>query len=108
MGAEHIRALLSSSAAEAMEILVPLLRICTQAMTTQESDAFENQSTWISTFISLWGLHLQSPTDAFEVATHLSPFGSVMLARLLCIPLPWSGNLPSEVGTIWAKDLERS
>ncbi|OAA64280.1 Nucleolar 27S pre-rRNA processing, Urb2/Npa2 [Niveomyces insectorum RCEF 264] len=106
MGAEHIKSLFCTTAAEGMPLLVPLLRICNAAWTTSraagedepcdddddDDDHDDNDrghggyASWIATFTALWDLHVQGPTDAFEVAVHLSPFVCSMLGRLLDLP----------------------
>src|SRR3569833_1167034 len=107
IGAEHIKSLFCTSSSEAMELLVPLLRVCNQATTATEDRDLENQDKWISTFLSIWNLHLQGPSDAFDVATHLSPFACVILERLSGGPDPWHGPLSSTTAKTWIGDLEQ-
>ncbi|KAL2016239.1 hypothetical protein VTK56DRAFT_4044 [Thermocarpiscus australiensis] len=107
MGAEHVKSLFSSSASEAMEILVPWLTICRLAADRPKPEPFTEQSSWLSTFGALWELHLQSAGDASEVATHLSATGTRLLGRLTGIPRQMSLGINPQVQERWARDLRR-
>ena len=104
MGAEHVKSLFSSPAKDAMETLRPLLTICDLALNEQEPEPAENEALWLSTFTSLWDLHLQSSGDAAEVAMSLYPTGSIILAKL-----DRSRDLVVDphVKTTWTRDLRR-
>lgn len=82
MGAEHLKSLFSSPAKEAVEILRPMLSICSHALNAQQSESPETQPSWISTLSGLWDLHLQGANDAVDVADSLYPMGFIILARL--------------------------
>lgn len=82
MGAEHLKSLFSSPAKEVVEILRPMLSICSHALNEQALESSEDQPSWISTISGLWDLHLQSGNDAVDVAVSLYPVGSIILARL--------------------------
>lgn len=82
MGAEHVKSLFSSPAKEAVEILRPILSICDQALSEQESESAENRPSWITIFSGLWDLHLQSSSDATDVAVSLYPTGFIILAKM--------------------------
>lgn len=82
MGAEHIKSLFSSPAKEAVEILRPILSICDNALSEQESESAENRPSWITIFSGLWDLHLQSSSDPVDVAVSLYPTGFVILAKM--------------------------
>lgn len=82
MGAEHVKSLFSSPAKEAVEILRPILSICDQALSEQESESAENRPSWITIFSGLWDLHLQSNSDATDVAVSLYPTGFIILAKM--------------------------
>ncbi|GAB1320138.1 Urb2/Npa2 family-domain-containing protein [Madurella fahalii] len=107
MGAEHVKSLFSSSAAETMEILVPWLAMCGVAMDRSQVEQFREQSSWLSTFIVLWELHLQSASDSSEVATHLSGTGARLLGRLTGIPQQIRLGIDPVVQERWARDLRR-
>ncbi|ROW12628.1 hypothetical protein VMCG_00111 [Cytospora schulzeri] len=104
MGAEHVKSLFSSPAKDAMEILQPILRICDLALNEQEPEPAENEALWLSTFASLWDLHLQSSGDAAEVAMSLYPTGSILLAKM-----DRSKDLVIDphVKATWTRDLRR-
>ncbi|KAK2605515.1 hypothetical protein N8I77_008348 [Diaporthe amygdali] len=82
MGAEHVKSLFSSPAKEAAEILRPILSICDHALSDQESESAENRPSWVNIFSSLWDLHLQSSSDALDVAISLYPTGFIILAKM--------------------------
>lgn len=82
MGAEHVKSLFSSPAKEAVEILRPMLSICDAALNEQESESSKSRPAWISIFSSLWDLHLQSSSDAVDVAVSLYPTGFILLAKI--------------------------
>ena len=94
IGAEHIKSLFSVSAADAIVLLQPLLKVSKLAVVTASADeqsaslllggdAAYAQDTWIATLSTLWDLHMQGPTDAFEVASTLSADGLVMIGHLV-------------------------
>lgn len=102
MGAEHIKSLFCSHAKEAADLLRPILSICDLTLQEQEQEPFENQSSWIALFASLWSLHLQNRSDANEVAVSLYPTGAILLAKMdrskdvsldLCIKAAWTQDL---------------
>ncbi|KXX74992.1 Nucleolar pre-ribosomal-associated protein 2 [Madurella mycetomatis] len=107
MGAEHVKSLFSSPAAEAMGILVPWLVMCGVAMDRPQVEPFREQSSWLSTFITLWELHLQSASDSSEVATHLSGTGARLLGKLTGIPQQTRLGIDPAVQDRWARDLRR-
>lgn len=82
MGAEHVKSLFSSPAKEAVEILRPILSICDQALNEQESESADHRPSWIAVFSGLWDLHLQSSSDALDVAVSLYPTGFIILAKM--------------------------
>ncbi|KAK3902784.1 nucleolar pre-ribosomal-associated protein 2 [Staphylotrichum tortipilum] len=107
MGAEHVKSLFSSSAAESMPIMAPWLTVCSLAVESPRSGGHGEQSSWISTFATLWELHLQSPADASEVATHLSGTATRLLGKLTGIPQPTSLGIEPAVQNRWTQDLRR-
>ncbi|KAK3313877.1 Urb2/Npa2 family-domain-containing protein [Apodospora peruviana] len=108
MGAEHVKSLFSSSATEVMEVLVPLLTLCNLAVenTTQE-EPLKDQSSWMSILNSLWDLHLQSASDAVDVATHVSGLAANLLGKLTGVPQQRSLTIDATVQQRWARDLRR-
>lgn len=82
MGAEHVKSLFSSPAKESVEILRPILSICDHALNEEESESAENRPSWITIFSGLWDLHLQSSSDAVDVAVSLYPTGFIILAKM--------------------------
>ncbi len=116
MGAEHIKSLFAVSPSDAMELMVPLLQLCRAGLTlglsepdAQADPALEedNEAAWIATIASLWELHQQGPTDAFEVASYLSVDGFAMLGRLWDMPPVQDGLVSRAVQTRWTAGLQR-
>lgn len=107
MGAEHIKSLFSSSASDVMQMLVPVLSICNFAAESDELESSKEQSTWMSTFYTLWDLHLQGPEDASAVAVSLSGLGAHLLSKLTATPRYPSLTLNTTVQEQWARDLRR-
>jgi nucleolar pre-ribosomal-associated protein 2 len=107
MGAEHVKSLFSSPAAEVMGIMVPWLAICGLALDRPKAEPTREQSSWLSTFAALWQLHLQSAGDASEVATHLSGMATRLLGRLVGIPRQTALGVEPPVQERWARDLRR-
>jgi nucleolar pre-ribosomal-associated protein 2 len=107
MGAEHVKSLFSSPAAEVMGIMVPWLAICGLALDRPKAEVVREQSSWLSTFAALWQLHLQSASDASEVATHLSGMATRLLGRLTGIPRQTVLGVEPTVQERWARDLRR-
>ncbi|AEO58082.1 hypothetical protein MYCTH_2060417, partial [Thermothelomyces thermophilus ATCC 42464] len=107
MGAEHVKSLFSTSAADAMSILVPWLTMCGLAVDGPDPVQLREQSSWLSTFAALWELRLQSAADASEVATHLSGTAARILGKLA----RHAGQTPLGVDAIirerWTRDLRR-
>ncbi|KAK3944577.1 nucleolar pre-ribosomal-associated protein 2 [Diplogelasinospora grovesii] len=107
MGAEHVKSLFSSSAADVMEILVPLLTLCDLAADNARGEPGEEQSFWMATFTEIWNLHLQTAQDASEVAVHLSRLGINLLGKLTGLPQQKPLALEAAVQRQWARDLRR-
>jgi nucleolar pre-ribosomal-associated protein 2 len=107
MGAEHVKTLFSSSATEAMGLLVPWITVCGLALDRPKAGLLKEQSSWLSTFAALWELHLQSATDAFEVATHVSGLATRLLGRLIGYPTQMARGVDTTVQERWARDLRR-
>ncbi|KAK4239993.1 nucleolar pre-ribosomal-associated protein 2 [Achaetomium macrosporum] len=107
MGAEHVKTLFSSSATDAMGILVPWIAVCVLALDRPNAELLREQSSWLSTFVALWELHLQSANDAFEVATHLSGLATRLLGRLTGFPRQMPLRVDTTVQERWARDLRR-
>ncbi|KAK4039203.1 nucleolar pre-ribosomal-associated protein 2 [Parachaetomium inaequale] len=107
MGAEHVKSLFSTSAADTMGLLVPWLAICGLALDRPKVEPQKEQVSWLSTFAALWKLHLQSATDVSEVATHLSGTATRILGKLTGIPQQTPLGIEAAVQERWARDLRR-
>ncbi|KAK0709164.1 Urb2/Npa2 family-domain-containing protein [Lasiosphaeria miniovina] len=107
MGAEHVKSLFSSSATKTMEILVPLLTLCRLAVNRSQETPLKGQAEWLSTFSSIWDLHLQSSSDAADVAAHLSGLGTSLLGNLTGFAPQKTLGISAAVQQRWARDLRR-
>lgn len=107
MGAEHVKSLFYSSASDAMKLLVPIIMLCGLAAGNHDQGDYESaeQISWMSTFTSLWELHLRGPGDALEVASNLSGFAASLLGRLTGLPEQRSLAIDPAVQHRWAQDL---
>ncbi|KAM7207347.1 nucleolar pre-ribosomal-associated protein 2 [Naviculisporaceae sp. PSN 640] len=109
MGAEHVKSLFYSSADDAMKLLVPIIVLCGLAAENCDQEEEEEESTgqesWMSTFTSLWELHLQGSEDALMVARDLSGFAANLLGKLTGIPEKRSLSISPTVQQRWAQDL---
>lgn len=104
MGAEHVKSLFSSPAKHAVELLRPILSVCDLVLQEQDLESCENQASWVSVFASLWDFHLQSNTDAHEVAVSLYPAGCILLAKM---DRSKDLVLDVHVKASWTRDLRR-
>ncbi|KAK0710990.1 Urb2/Npa2 family-domain-containing protein [Lasiosphaeris hirsuta] len=107
MGAEHIKSLFSTSTVESKDFLVPFLAICNLAVDRPEKDSFNEQSSWISSFVALWDLHLQSASDGTDVTFHLGSPSLNLLGKLTGIPRPRPVSVDTVVQERWIRDLRR-
>lgn len=82
MGAEHLKAMFFSPVKETIEIVRPMLSICGNALSEQESETAENRPLWINVLSDLWDLHSQTADDAVDVAVSLYPTGFIILAKM--------------------------
>jgi nucleolar pre-ribosomal-associated protein 2 len=107
IGVEHIKSLFSTSSADAMDILAPLMTICAQALDQQFSEPIEHQDEWISIIALIYDLQSQGVTNASRVANQLVPLGAIILGRVMSIlKLPKSA-LDTKTERRWAMDLQR-
>lgn len=74
-GAEHLKLILGTSAAEAVSLIAPLLRVCGLLLLEGVWDDIEDCERWVDDIKSLWTLHLQGDDDTSEIAKHV--FGPV-------------------------------
>ncbi|TFA99386.1 Nucleolar pre-ribosomal-associated protein 2 [Trichoderma ghanense] len=82
IGAEHIKSLFSTSAAEAAPLASSFFIICLLLLTSDICDDVEGKEDWIATISEIWDLHLQAKGDALEVATHIFPPAAAILRHL--------------------------
>ncbi|KAK0623003.1 Urb2/Npa2 family-domain-containing protein [Immersiella caudata] len=107
MGAEHIKSLFSTSAAEAVATLIPLLTISNLVIDQGDRRSFEGQSTWISTFNALWELRLQGPNDSSTVAINLAISSMALLGKLTGVSQLSTCSFDVIVREQWTRDLSR-
>ncbi|KAK4174127.1 Urb2/Npa2 family-domain-containing protein [Triangularia setosa] len=107
MGAEHVKSLFSLSATDAIGTLAPILHLCLLAVDQMVLAPHRELSSWLSTLNSVWGLHLQGPSDASEVATHLSHLATRLLGKLTDVADAGPLGIESSTQERWTRDLRR-
>ncbi|KAM0341966.1 hypothetical protein ACHAPQ_000270 [Fusarium lateritium] len=105
IGAEHIRSLFCTSAADAAILTSLSLQLCDIALTSGEEQ--EGCESWIETITSIWNLHLQGTDDALEVAAHLFPPAAAIIGKLEGISGSQETATREPLRTKWTNDLEK-
>ncbi|KAF4965186.1 hypothetical protein FSARC_6980 [Fusarium sarcochroum] len=105
IGAEHIRSLFCTSAADAATLTSLSLTLCDVALTSGEEQ--EGWESWIETITSIWDLHLQGNDDVLEVATHLFAPSTAILGKLEGISGSHKAIARESLRTKWTTDLEK-
>ncbi|KAF5018497.1 hypothetical protein F66182_9502 [Fusarium sp. NRRL 66182] len=105
IGAEHIRSLFCTSAADAAALTSLSLTLCDVALTSGEEQ--EGWESWIETIASIWDLHLQGNDDALEVAAHLFTPSAAILGKLESISGTQKAVTRDSLRTKWTTDLEK-
>ncbi|KJZ72903.1 hypothetical protein HIM_07666 [Hirsutella minnesotensis 3608] len=106
IGAEHVRSLFCSTAAEAVGLVGPALTICGQGLTCSIGD-IQDAEFWIDTISRIWDLHLQGSDDASQVAIHLFQPAATILARLGSFPSGHKVDVPDVIKSRWNDDVEK-
>lgn len=106
IGAEHIRSLFCTSAAEAATLTSLSLSLCDSALEYCELDHAESQEAWIETISAIWDLHLQGQDDSLEVAAHLYRPSSMIVSKLENVPKTRDLNIPQSLRTRWSRDIQ--
>ncbi|KAM0346482.1 hypothetical protein ACHAPU_005547 [Fusarium lateritium] len=105
IGAEHIRSLFCTSAAEAATLTSLSLQLCDIALTSGEEQ--EGCELWIETLTSIWNLHLQGNDDVLEVAAHLFPPSAALIGKLEGVSGSQQTATRESLRTKWTTDLEK-
>ncbi|PFH58459.1 hypothetical protein XA68_13665 [Ophiocordyceps unilateralis] len=105
MGAEHIKSLFCTSAAEAVKIVAPALTVCDDLLISEPCDDSRGYESWISIVSLVWDLHLQGNDDAVEVANHLFPSSAIILARVSNFASNMEANISDFLRNRWSADL---
>ena len=111
MGAEHVRTLFASPAAESLELVGPMLAICYNSLEVLNG-AFEVNVSWVKVASDIWDLRIRGGGDALEVATRATQTTLTMFANLDEEVRRISGreelysDLPSHIRLEWAADLQ--
>ncbi|EFY86766.1 hypothetical protein MAC_07170 [Metarhizium acridum CQMa 102] len=82
IGAEHIKSLFCTSAADATAIVAPAFKVCENLLSSDLCDQIKGCDDWIQTIASVWDLHLQGTDDVLNVAMYLFRPASVILANI--------------------------
>ncbi|KAH7162356.1 Urb2/Npa2 family-domain-containing protein [Dactylonectria estremocensis] len=106
IGAEHIRSLFCTTAADAAALVSLALSLCDVALTGDSSDYTEGRETWVNTISSIWDLHLQGVNDTLEVATYLFGPSAVIISKLERISKPQDFAIRETLRTKWSKDIQ--
>ncbi|KAK5989976.1 Nucleolar pre-ribosomal-associated 2-like protein [Cladobotryum mycophilum] len=107
IGAEHIRSLFCTSAAEAATIASSALTICNLLLKSDNCDDIEGRENWITTITAIWGLHLQGPDDTLEVATHLFKPAAGILGKVETFSQAKRENVSDALAARWSSDLQK-
>ncbi|KAH7023748.1 Urb2/Npa2 family-domain-containing protein [Ilyonectria destructans] len=107
IGAEHIRSLFCSTAAEAAALVSLALSLCDVALTGDSSDLAEGRETWVDTLSSIWDLHLQGGNDTLEVATHLFSPSAAIISKLERISKTQDFTIRESLRIKWSKDIQK-
>lgn len=105
IGAEHIRSLFCTSAADAAALTSLSLKLCDIALINSEEQ--EGRESWIETITAIWDLHLQGSDDMLEVATHLFLPSTAILDKLEVISGSQKTAARDSLRTKWTNDLEK-
>ncbi|KAH7328590.1 Urb2/Npa2 family-domain-containing protein [Stachybotrys elegans] len=105
VGAEHIKSLFNTPAADAVATTKSLLTICRLFMSADDSEDVEGWEHWIRVSSTIWDLHLQGSDDTLNVATHLFTPAAMLLGGLEKLTKD-SGDKDSSL-RIWSPDLQR-
>ncbi|RGP67803.1 nucleolar pre-ribosomal-associated 2 [Fusarium longipes] len=105
IGAEHIRSLFCTSAADAAALTSLSLKLCDIALASGEEQ--EGRELWIETTASIWDLHLQGNDDMLEVAAHLFSPSMAILDKLEEISGSHQTVVHEPLRTKWISDIEK-
>ncbi|ODA80080.1 hypothetical protein RJ55_03038 [Drechmeria coniospora] len=105
IGAEHIKSLFGTPAAESARIVAPALHTCAILLSDRLADNFDGAQDRIRIISSIWDLHLQGSDDTLEVATHLFRPAATILGRLGAFSSTHAVDTPDLLTTRWTGDL---
>ncbi|KLO94798.1 uncharacterized protein Y057_4524 [Fusarium fujikuroi] len=104
IGAEHIRSLFCTSAADAATLASLSLKLCNVALTGGEEQ--EGREYWIETISSIWDFHLQGTDDTLEVAAQLFTPSAAIFSKLEGIDGSHDRVTRDPLRAKWTIDLE--
>ncbi|PTB66364.1 hypothetical protein BBK36DRAFT_1159401 [Trichoderma citrinoviride] len=107
IGAEHIKSLFSTSAAEAAPLASSFFIICLLLLTSDICDDVDGKEDWIATISEIWDLHLQAKGDALEIATHIFPPAAAILRHLKPADQGHTSTIGEALAARWSADLKR-
>ncbi|KAL5599499.1 hypothetical protein FOVSG1_007311 [Fusarium oxysporum f. sp. vasinfectum] len=105
IGAEHIRSLFCTSAADAATLTSLSLTLCNVALTSGEEQ--EGRESWMETISSIWDFHLQGTDDTLEVAAQLFTPSAAIFSKLEGIDGSHDRATREPLRTKWTIDLEK-
>lgn len=106
IGAEHIKSLFGTSAADATAVVAPAFKICENLLSSESADQISGCEDWIQTISSMWDLHMQGTDDALHVAMHLFRPASVILANLGSFGSANQIQVRDNLKQKWSSDLQ--
>ncbi|KAL3964764.1 hypothetical protein ACCO45_001768 [Purpureocillium lilacinum] len=105
IGAEHIKSLFGTSAADATTIAAPALAICGHLLSSDVNRDIEDAENWVQTISWMWDLHLQGRDDVLEVANRLFRPSAIVLAKLGGFSSTESADVSDTLRNRWTSDL---
>lgn len=107
IGAEHLRSLFCTPAAEVATIISPALVVCNILLSSRALDDAEGKENWVEIISTIWALHLQSNDDTLEVAKHIFFPSATILSRLEGLSQDLDVLIQKDLRKRWSGDLQK-
>lgn len=106
IGAEHIKSLFGTSAAEATAVAAPALTVCGNLLASGAARELDGAEDWIRTISRIWDLHLQGYDDSLEVANHLFRPSAIILGRAGAFSTAHAVETSASLRARWVADIQ--
>lgn len=106
LGAEHIKSLFCTSAADATAIATPALKICQTLLSSDRREQIGDCENWVQVITTVWDLHLQGPDDVSKVAEHIFEPAAFVLAKLGAFKSPENMHVGDSFKNNWLPGLQ--